>query len=105
VLGEPFDPHEDSGRGGSALDVLLRSFAISRYSPLPHPASMAPPGQVVTVVPGATTHGISITNFSHTTRLITDSRARADEFLRHALIPKRVGPEIQSRRALAACEN
>jgi NTE family protein len=84
VLGEPFDPHEDAGRGGSALDVLIRSFAISRYSPLPHPASMARPGQVVTVVPGASTRGIPITNFSHTARLITDSRARAREFLHQA---------------------
>jgi NTE family protein len=84
LLGEPFDPHEDAGPGGSALDVLLRAFAISRYAPLPHPASMARPGQVVTVIPGANTRGIPIMNFSHSARLITDSRRKCQEFLRQA---------------------
>ena len=82
VLGEPFDPHEDAGSSAGCLDVLLRSFAISRYAPLPHPAAMARPGQLVTVVPGASTRGISITNFSHTARLITESRAASHAFLR-----------------------
>jgi GrpB-like predicted nucleotidyltransferase (UPF0157 family) len=45
---------------------------------------MARPGQVVTVVLGAATRGIPITDFSHTAPLITESRARAQEFLGQA---------------------
>lgn len=65
----------------SALEVLIRSFAISRYGPLPDPTALARAGQRVVVVPGADTAGIDLRDFSHTDRLITDSVRRAERFL------------------------
>jgi NTE family protein len=65
----------------TALDVLIRSFTISRYARLPEPAALARPGQRVIVVPGADISGLTITDFTHTSRLIGASHRIAEEFL------------------------
>jgi NTE family protein len=82
VIGEAADPHDRPDVGRTALEVLLRSFAISRYGRLPHAASLARPGQEVFEVPGASTAGIPITDFSHTGWLIAESRATSRAFIR-----------------------
>jgi hypothetical protein len=64
-----------------ALDVLIRSFGVSRYARLPDPTSLARPGQRVIVVPGAPTDGIDITDFAHTRQLISHSVSHAHRFL------------------------
>jgi hypothetical protein len=81
LLGEVFGPSENDPPRNAALDVLLRSFAVSRYARLPDPTSLARAGQRVVVVPGAPAIGIDITDFSHTRRLITESVIRAHRFL------------------------
>jgi NTE family protein len=84
VLGDISGPaDEDPGRL-KALDVLIRSFAISRYTPLPEPSSLAQPGQRVLVVPGADTTNIKFTDFSQSGRLMAESRERTRRFLLHA---------------------
>lgn len=80
VLGEPSGPERRSGRP-NALEVLIRSFDISRYARLPDAAAMSRPGQTVIAVPGAPTGHIPITNFDQTRRLIADSQAISREFL------------------------
>jgi NTE family protein len=86
VIGEAADPHDLPAGGRTALEVLLRSFAISRYGRLPHPASLARPGQEVIEVPGASTAGIPITDFSHTGWLMAESRATSRAFIRQTRI-------------------
>lgn len=81
LLGQVSGPGDDDPRRMRALDVLLRSFAVSRYCRLPDPASLARAGQRVIVVPGASAVGIDITDFSHTRRLIRESVSRAHFFL------------------------
>jgi NTE family protein len=84
VIGEPPEPGERRP-GRTALDILLRSFTISRYGRLPNPAALARPGQQVIVVPGAGTGDIPIRDFSRTTELIEESRARSSRFLERHL--------------------
>lgn len=81
VLGEPPDASDVRALSRSPLDVLLRSFWISRYARLPNPASLARFGQEVIVVPGSDTAGISITDFSNTRRLIDESYEVSSRFL------------------------
>jgi hypothetical protein len=81
VLGQSSGPGEDVPARMAALQVLLRSFGISRYARLPDPTSLARLGQRVIVVPGAPVAGIDITDFSHTPRLIRDSVSRAHRFM------------------------
>jgi NTE family protein len=81
VLGQNLGPGEDVPERMAALSVLLRSFGISRYARLPDPMSLARRGQQVVVVPGASAVGIDITDFSHTEKLISESRATAGRFL------------------------
>lgn len=81
VLGEPPALDSSGAKRMNALDVLIRSFEISRYSKLPEPAAVARPGQKVIVVPGADTSGIAITDFRHTARLIRASREISRRFL------------------------
>jgi NTE family protein len=57
----------------SALQVLLRSFAISRYTRLPEFTALAHPGQQVIVLRGASTAGLDIRDFSKTSQLIVES--------------------------------
>lgn len=83
LLGEVFGPGEDDPPRPGALDVLVRSFAVSRYARLPEPTSLARAGQRVIVVPGARALGIDITDFTHTRRLIRESTARAQRYLDH----------------------
>lgn len=80
VLGEPSGPERRTARP-SALEVLIRSFDISRYARLPEPAALARPGQRVVSVPGAPTAHIPITNFDQTRRLIAESRMISRRFL------------------------
>lgn len=80
VLGEPSGPERRTSRP-NALEVLIRSFDISRYARLPEPAAMARPGQRVISVPGAPTGHIPITNFDESRRLLADSYAISREFL------------------------
>ena len=93
VLGEPSGPERRSGRP-NALEVLVRSFDISRYARLPEPAAMSRPGQTVIAVPGAATGHIPITNFDQTRRLIADSHAISLDFLRRRGL---AGPGIAGR--------
>lgn len=81
VLGDPDVPELVPRRRMTALDVLLRAFAISRYADVPDPASLARSGQRVVVVPGADTRGIDLRDFRHTGRLIGESSAIAAQFL------------------------
>jgi NTE family protein len=81
VLGEPAGPEAKGTRPLTALDVLIRSFDISRYARLPELAALARPGQRVIPVPGASTTGIAITDFAHTGRLIDESYAASQLFL------------------------
>jgi NTE family protein len=82
VLGEIVGPDEEpAARPLRALDVLVRSFAVSRYARLPDPVGLARAGQRVIVVPGANTVGVAITDFRHTRRLLAESRERSRRFL------------------------
>lgn len=81
VVGEPAGPEAKTARSPTALDVLIRSFDISRYARLPEPSALARPGQRVIAVPGAPATGISITDFSHTAWLIEESYQVARHFL------------------------
>ncbi|HET6873895.1 MAG TPA: patatin-like phospholipase family protein [Acidimicrobiales bacterium] len=90
VLGEPAGPERRPGRP-NALEVLIRSFDISRYARLPAPEAMARPGQRVIAVPGATTGHIPITNFGHTERLIADSYEISRSFLRGRALASSAG--------------
>ncbi|MBV9661774.1 MAG: patatin-like phospholipase family protein [Acidimicrobiales bacterium] len=81
VLGEQAGPEAESSRPRTALDVLIRSFDISRYARLPEPGAMGRPGQRVVTLPGAATTGIAITDFTHTARLITESYEASRRFL------------------------
>jgi NTE family protein len=81
VLGEIVGPEDERPRRLTALDVLIRSFAISRYARLPDPSALARAGQRVITVPGADTNGIEITDFTHTRRIIAESRVRSRRFL------------------------
>ena len=81
LLGDAEGPEAESPGRLTALEVLLRSFAISRYSRLPDPEAVARPGQRVYCLPGAPRRGIEITNFDHTRRLIWQSR----DYVRHWL--------------------
>ena len=80
VLGEPSGPEARTSRP-NALEVLIRSFDISRYARLPELEALGRPGQRVIAVPGARTGHIPITNFDQTRRLIAESRAISREFL------------------------
>lgn len=80
VLGEPSGPERQTTRP-NALEVLIRSFDISRYARLPEPAALARPGQRVIAVPGAPTSHIPITNFDQTRGLIAESRSISRRFL------------------------
>jgi NTE family protein len=82
VLGEIVGPDDEPAARMSALDVLVRSFAVSRYARLPDPAGLARAGQRVIVVPGADTAGVAITDFRHTDRFLTESHERSTRFLR-----------------------
>jgi NTE family protein len=81
VLGEIIGPDDEPAEKLTALDVLVRSFAVSRYARLPDPAGLARAGQRVIVVPGADTAGVPITDFSQTRRFLGEGRARSRRFL------------------------
>jgi NTE family protein len=80
VLGDPFELGPSPARM-SALGVLLRCFSISRYTRLPDPSRQPRAGQRVVVVPGASTTGVDIRDFSQTDALIRDSHRIARHFL------------------------
>lgn len=71
----------DSRRPRSALEVLVRSFEVSRVAHTPAPATLSRPGQQVVVLPLAQTSGLDLRDFSHTSTLIDDSHAVAARFL------------------------
>jgi NTE family protein len=81
LMGEIVGPEADRPRRLCALDVLLRSFAISRFNNIGNPEALAGPKQRVIVVPGAETRGIDIRDFSHTPRLMAEGYAAAKRFL------------------------
>lgn len=75
----------DGRRPRSALEVLVRSFEVSRVAHTPAPETLARPGQEVVVVPLTETAGLDLRDFSQTAALIDDSRAVASRFLGHHL--------------------
>lgn len=81
VLGDLPSLDAAANKRYTALDVLIRSFTISRYARLPEPATQARHRQAVVVVPGADTSGIPIHDFGHTARLIAESRRASRAFL------------------------
>lgn len=82
VLGEGDLSAPPAGRL-TALQVLLHSFAISRYTRLPDFTTLAHSGQRVIVLRGASTAGLDIRDFSHTSRLIAQSYDLTCEQLDH----------------------
>jgi NTE family protein len=68
----------------SALEVLIRSFAIARYARLPDLAALTRPGQEVVVLPSTDTSGIDMRDFTQTDRLIADSYTRTKQYLAEA---------------------
>lgn len=58
----------------NAFEVLLRSFAISRYANLPDPESLARPGQQIVVLPAPDTTGRDMRDFSNTAAYIDGAR-------------------------------
>ncbi|HZQ27962.1 MAG TPA: patatin-like phospholipase family protein [Acidimicrobiales bacterium] len=81
LMGEVVGPGAERPDRLCALDVLLRSFAISRFARVAPPESLARPGQQVVVVPGADTRGIDIRDFSQTARLMAEGYTAAKRFL------------------------
>jgi len=71
----------DTRRPRSALDVLVRSFELSRVAHTPAPETLARPGQEVIVLPLADTSGLDLRDFSRTATLIDASREVAATFL------------------------
>lgn len=71
----------DGRRPRSALDVLVRSFEVSRVAHTPAPETLSRLGQQVVVVPMADTTGLELRDFSRTAALIDDGRAVAGRFL------------------------
>ena len=71
----------DSRRPRSALEVLVRSFEVSRVVNTPAPETLARPGQEVVVLPLADTSWLDLRDFSRTSALIDGSRAAASRFL------------------------
>ena len=95
VLGEPAGPQRRPAGRLNALEVLIRSFDISRYARLPEPVAMGRPGQRVVTVPGADCSSVPITDFSQTRRLIDESYRTA----RHALARQPVGAPLPAASA------
>ncbi|MBV8305793.1 MAG: patatin-like phospholipase family protein [Acidimicrobiia bacterium] len=85
VLGDVDGPGRVPQRRMTALDVLLRSFAVRRYGALPDPAALARPGQRVIAVPGADSSGLDLRDFSQTRRLIVESELLARRYLAELL--------------------
>lgn len=81
VLGDIVGVDDQPAPHLTALDVLIRSFAVSRYARLPDPVRMARTGQRVVVVPGANTVGVPITDFSQTARMLLEAQDRSRRFL------------------------
>jgi NTE family protein len=100
VLGEIVGPGDEPPARMTALDVLVRSFAVSRYARLPDPAGLARVGQRVIVVPGADTVGVAITDFRHTDRLLTESHERSTRFLRETGLAGGAGADTATRIAV-----
>jgi NTE family protein len=71
----------DGRRPRSALEVLVRSFEVSRVAHTPAPETLARPGQEVVVVPLADTAGLDLRDFSRTDALIDGSHGVAGRFL------------------------
>jgi NTE family protein len=71
----------DPKRPRSALDVLVRSFEVSRVANTPDPLELAAAGQEIVCVPMAPARGVDLRDFSHTSRLIDESRAIVEAFL------------------------
>ena len=71
----------DGRRPRSALEVLVRSFEVSRVVHTPAPETLARPGQDVVVIPLADTAGLDLRNFSQTADLIDASRTAAHRLL------------------------
>jgi NTE family protein len=87
VLGDIIGPDDEPALHLSALDVLVRSFSVSRYARLPDPVGLARAGQRVIVVPGANTAGVPVTDFSQTPRFLTEGRERSRRFLSSIGLP------------------
>jgi len=69
----------------SALGVLLRSFAISRFANLPDPGELARPGQEVVVLPCPDLGDLDIRDFSQTRTQMDQARAMCATFLAERL--------------------
>lgn len=71
----------DCRRPRSALEVLIRSFEVSRVAHTPDPETLSRPDQEIIVLPLADIAGLDLRDFSRTATLIDESRAAASRFL------------------------
>jgi len=81
----------------NAMDVLLRSFSISRYANVPHPSALARPGLEIVCLPSPDTFGRDLRDFSCTARYIDEARAAAAAVL--AERAERPSPPTLAERA------
>jgi NTE family protein len=95
----------------SALGVLVRSFAISRYANLPDPATLAREGQEVVVLPCPDLGDVDIRDFEGTSFFIDHTRALVADFLEkrmatmpvaEAARPNWLRRHVHVRRSLSA---
>jgi NTE family protein len=88
----------------NAMEVLLRSFSISRYANVPDADSVVRPGQEIVFLPSPDTFARDMRDFSYTARYIEESRTAAAEVLasRRAPVEGERGNWLQRRRRTAA---
>jgi len=65
----------------NAMEVLLRSFSISRYANVPDPATVARPGQEIVYLPSPDTFGRDMRDFSNSVAYIEEARVATAEML------------------------
>ena len=79
----------------NAMDVLLRSFSISRYANVPHPSTLARPGREIVCLPSPDTFGRDLQDFSYTERYIDEARIATAGMLAERLVAPPVEPLVR----------
>lgn len=80
----------------NAVEVLLRSFSISRYANQPDAAALARPGQEIILLPQPDTVGRDLRDFSNTAAYIDQAREATAELLAGR---RRRPTRVRTRRA------